>query len=60
MRTVRETEGHKQAQQQGQNDAAIGELSIMMAQMQEQNDAAIGELSMIVAQMMTGGTENGI
>ena len=60
MRTVRETEGHKQAQQQNQNDTAIGELSIMMAQMQEQNDAAIGELSMIVAQMMTGGTEDGV
>ena len=55
MRKIQETNSYKDAQQQMQNDSAIGELSIMLAQMQAQNDAAIGELTVIISQMMSGG-----
>ena len=34
MRKIQETNSYKDAQQQIQNDSAIGELSIMLAQMQ--------------------------
>ena len=57
MRDVKKTRKAEDAEQQIQNDSAIGELSIMLAQMQEQNDSAIGELSIMLAQIMGGTTE---